>query len=456
MDQQQGLDTSSNNSNDSLSQYTAELIPCQHCGEEFKNLHALREHQRVSSECCVKPYMCRLCSKSFVSRANSLRHVLHQHPEIEPAAAERMTLVNDTLLQEKLVMDSPDSRRSSPVHGKSHIGSGPPQNAHSRSSDSWVVAPPPALITGPVPPRARSGHSALVHQPQAVRPRPQQPYIITPPVPAVIKAEAQDVQEEQPLDFSMKSQNQTREHVKPRYVPQISPVILNDDNDEQPMDLTVSKRAALPAHHPSPPPAATVQRNTSRLGAILNHQSTSSTRSPPSRVQSAHPNVSRREASVVEQRLRAYPVMVPTPVFPLPPLGLDYGMPPFASQPLSFFNPVEGKFQCPYCGALFEHGLKVWRVVACCHYQPRVALSALFSITSIRSLFCHAKPKGTICLLLQLITYCLLVLHRSINTSNQLTHNTLSINEGQNGHVLYTHFVWLLPFPFFFFGTVPM
>ncbi len=70
---------------------------CKYCGKDFRYFRALKHHLRSHSSCRLKPYICRLCSNGFSTKANCMRHLQKQHPEIEQNQMERQILIQEFL-----------------------------------------------------------------------------------------------------------------------------------------------------------------------------------------------------------------------------------------------------------------------------------------------------------------------------------------------------------------------
>ena len=288
---------------------------CKYCGEDFKFFRALKHHLRSHSSCRHKPFMCKLCSNGFSTKANCMRHIQKQHLEIEPNQLEQNIHVNE-LYQDVDPADALDA------------------TAMGKGSPKWMEhngAPKGAPVRGAVP---RS----------PMHPRPMT-YITSPPVPALIKLEPDDQHDSQPLDFSMKGRSQQPSPTTLRACDQVSPTVLQAD--EQPIDLTVRKPKVAPMLLPA-------HRLATAHSAMTSFQPAQG-RVQPSSLQTKHPNVS---SALVMGPMKVPMLMLPfPPLLPQPDLGMN--LLHYEMQCRQFYNPMEGKLQCPFCKLFFEHGYKV-------------------------------------------------------------------------------------------------
>ena len=67
---------------------------CKYCGEDFKFFRALKHHLRSHSSCRQKPFQCLKCDIGFSTKANCMRHLQKQHPEVSQHQIEQFIQVN--------------------------------------------------------------------------------------------------------------------------------------------------------------------------------------------------------------------------------------------------------------------------------------------------------------------------------------------------------------------------
>ena len=262
---------------------------CKYCGEDFKFFRALKHHLRSHSSCRHKPYMCKICSNGFSTKANCVRHVQKQHSEIEHNQLERQIQVNEFLLEKygegdskeedegkgaELLADSHDAQgeavtvkleeeRTSAVASAVHQHQAPGVVTVGKKTHEAIRAHLAAKLKPPTRMSPVDGPSS--HTPHSVnasprflgikRPGPpcgmvqkQDVYITSPPIVSIKTEQTEEDVCEQPLDFSRK-----------QHTPDIKPEMQRpQDNlcdgshvevtpDDQPMDLTVKKSAGPPS-----------------------------------------------------------------------------------------------------------------------------------------------------------------------------------------------------------------
>ncbi len=195
---------------------------CKYCGEDFKFFRALKHHLRSQhSSCRSKPYVCRLCTTGFSTKASCVRHIQKQHGDVAQSQLEDCIRVNEMLVQE--------SREEAP---ESEDGGG--RSACSSPGPGGAPAPPPAHSS----PLGRfSTHSS-----------PTASYTFSPP----------DVREafvngDQPLDFSLKS---AQNSPIPAHYHNGYPLTPNSAySGDEPMDLSTHSRSSSSCES-SPAPGA--------------------------------------------------------------------------------------------------------------------------------------------------------------------------------------------------------
>ena len=69
---------------------------CKYCGRDFEFARALKHHVRSHSSCRSKPYVCVPCGHGFSTRANCTRHVHRQHAHLPPNNLHRHIRLNAT------------------------------------------------------------------------------------------------------------------------------------------------------------------------------------------------------------------------------------------------------------------------------------------------------------------------------------------------------------------------
>ncbi|KAK9979487.1 hypothetical protein ABG768_012913 [Culter alburnus] len=55
---------------------------CRYCGEDLKNYRALQIHLRTHNGCQRKPFECRQCGVAFLAKRNCIHHLLKHHPDV--------------------------------------------------------------------------------------------------------------------------------------------------------------------------------------------------------------------------------------------------------------------------------------------------------------------------------------------------------------------------------------
>ncbi|XP_030629121.1 ras-responsive element-binding protein 1 [Chanos chanos] len=55
---------------------------CRYCGEDVGSYRALQIHLRTHNGCQRKPFECRQCGAAFLAKRNCIHHLLKQHPEV--------------------------------------------------------------------------------------------------------------------------------------------------------------------------------------------------------------------------------------------------------------------------------------------------------------------------------------------------------------------------------------
>ena len=201
---------------------------CKYCGEDFKFFRALKHHLRSHSSCRSKPYICRLCTTGFSTKANCVRHIQKQHLEISQSQLEDCIQVNEMLLQE-----GRDETHESEDGGRSGCSS----PVGSSISHRLSPIPPPAHMSSP---RGRcSTHTS-----------PRESYLATPPMVGM-KREWGSV--DQPLDFSMKSAHSSPVPAHSNGIIPLTPG--STTGGDEPMDLSTHSRSSSSCES-SPAPGA--------------------------------------------------------------------------------------------------------------------------------------------------------------------------------------------------------
>ena len=374
---------------------------CKYCGEDFKFFRALKHHLRSHSSCRSKPYICRLCTTGFSTKANCVRHIQKQHLEITQSQLEDCIQVNEMLLQEDR-----DEAHESEDGGRSACSSPIGSSNNQRLSPF----PPPAHMSSP---RGRlSSHMS-----------PRAPYTATPPIISGAKREMGDT--DQPLDFSMKS---ARSSPVPAHGNGTLPLTPSSTNEgDEPMDLSTHSRSSSSCEsspapgalrtrgHGAPfqPSAYSLQLSANVSNVTSSHMSeflassggmvphgygTGMLQHSPGGTNSGL--VARSSAGLGSPLVTGsacLPLLLPT----TPPslMGIpstertaddqrdhlkrqasgltaigpgeerlisgppDYGMLRYKREYQKFYNPIVGRLQCPFCKMLFKHGLKVCVVI---------------------------------------------------------------------------------------------
>ncbi|XP_048748728.2 ras-responsive element-binding protein 1-like isoform X5 [Ostrea edulis] len=181
---------------------------CKYCGEDFKFFRALKHHLRSHSSCPQKPFLCMRCDIGFSTKANCVRHLQKQHPEVSQYQIEQFIHVNEPSLLED---------------GEKSFGEG-------LSDDSQMADTMDSY--GGIPPAAHSSTKSLL----ATESRTQSPVTGGKPEAMTIKQEPMDT-EDLPLDFSVNKSSTSMPDIKPKV-------------DELPIDLSVKGRDG--SESPSP------------------------------------------------------------------------------------------------------------------------------------------------------------------------------------------------------------
>ena len=96
---------------------------CKYCGIDFKFFRALKHHLRSHSSCRLKPFLCQKCDVGFSTKANCVRHLQKQHPEISQHHIENWIHVNEPSLLEDGEQGFSDGRDSvSPTESYDNTG----------------------------------------------------------------------------------------------------------------------------------------------------------------------------------------------------------------------------------------------------------------------------------------------------------------------------------------------
>ena len=96
---------------------------CKYCGIDFKFFRALKHHLRSHSSCRLKPFLCQKCDVGFSTKANCVRHLQKQHPEISQHHIENWIHVNEPSLLEDGEQGFSDGRDSvSPAESYDNTG----------------------------------------------------------------------------------------------------------------------------------------------------------------------------------------------------------------------------------------------------------------------------------------------------------------------------------------------
>lgn len=61
---------------------TAGNTSCRFCGEDLKNYRALQIHLRTHNGCQRKPFECKQCGAAFLAKRNCIHHLLKHHPDV--------------------------------------------------------------------------------------------------------------------------------------------------------------------------------------------------------------------------------------------------------------------------------------------------------------------------------------------------------------------------------------
>ena len=319
---------------------------CKYCGEDFKFFRALKHHLRSHSSCRHKPFLCKICNNGFSTKANCVRHVQKQHPEIDQHLLEDHIHTNELLVAvaaaEAKMLEGMDDQSLSP--GPSSSPSNPQQGAYLHGAFmqiSPISVNSPRMTPPMTPPQSQgiairtvagssTGGRMLMSTPVST----SGTYITSPPI-TTFKMDAQDTDEDQPLDFSMKTKspsNVVKHEVKQECEEEENTTA---DGADQPMDLTIRKLPTTSMAYKSELP--------------------------------------------LDVAPRTMPPMLPSQSLGSP----DYGMLRYKKEYQKFYNPTVGRLQCPYCKMLFKHGLKVCFGSFGCYCSfpspfPFVVLSSLY------------------------------------------------------------------------------
>ena len=391
--------------NDSPSEGTADVdafaspdTVCKYCGEDFKFFRALKHHLRSHSSCRSKPYVCRLCTTGFSTKANCVRHIQKQHVEISQSQLEDCIQVNEMLLQE-----GRDEAHESEEGGRSACSS--PVGSSSVNQRLSPI-PPPAHMSSP---RGRcTSHTS-----------PRATFLASTPM-AGVKREWGST--DQPLDFSMKSAHSSPVPAHSNGIIPLTPG--STTGGEEPMDLSTHSRSSSSCES-SPAPGALRTRghgapfqpsayslqlsaNVSNVtpgymseflassGGLVHHgYGAGLLQHAPG---GSNSGLMARSAGLGLTGSARLPLLLPTtsPSFmgipntdsltedqrdslikmhasrlaamasgderllTTPP---DYGMLRYKREYQKFYNPLVGRLQCSFCKMLFKHGLKVCVVI---------------------------------------------------------------------------------------------
>ncbi|XP_073682265.1 ras-responsive element-binding protein 1-like [Garra rufa] len=67
---------------DLLDSASAGNTSCRFCGEDLKNYRALQIHLRTHNGCQRKPFECKQCGAAFLAKRNCIHHLLKHHPDV--------------------------------------------------------------------------------------------------------------------------------------------------------------------------------------------------------------------------------------------------------------------------------------------------------------------------------------------------------------------------------------
>ncbi|KAK2901043.1 hypothetical protein Q8A67_009158 [Cirrhinus molitorella] len=67
---------------DLLDTASAGSTSCRFCGEDLKNYRALQIHLRTHNGCQRKPFECKQCGVAFLAKRNCIHHLLKHHPDV--------------------------------------------------------------------------------------------------------------------------------------------------------------------------------------------------------------------------------------------------------------------------------------------------------------------------------------------------------------------------------------
>lgn len=179
---------------------------CKYCGEDFKFFRALKHHLRSHSSCPQKPFLCMRCDIGFSTKANCVRHLQKQHPEVSQYQIEQFIHVNEPSLLED---------------GDKSFGEG--------MSDDSQTADTMDSSNG-LPPLAHFSTKSLL----STESRTQSPVKME---PVTIKQEPMDMDDDLPLDFSVNKSSASTPDIKPRV-------------DELPIDLSVKAKETSDSPRP--------------------------------------------------------------------------------------------------------------------------------------------------------------------------------------------------------------
>ncbi|XP_062584858.1 ras-responsive element-binding protein 1-like isoform X1 [Saccostrea cucullata] len=182
---------------------------CKYCGEDFKFFRALKHHLRSHSSCPQKPFLCMRCDIGFSTKANCVRHLQKQHPEVSQYQIEQFIHVNEPSLLED---------------GEKSFGEG--MSDDSQTADTLD-------FSGGNPPAAHSSMKSLI----ATESRTQSPVTSIKAEAVKIKQEPMDM-DDLPLDFSVNRSSTSTPDVKPKV-------------DELPIDLSFKGKEASDSSTPN-------------------------------------------------------------------------------------------------------------------------------------------------------------------------------------------------------------
>ena len=324
---------------------------CKYCGEDFKFFRALKHHLRSHSSCTRKPFTCRICESGFSTKANAVRHVQKHHPKVDQRLLEEQIFTNELLAaelaEETRVYESIEEmgdRSLSPVPNNG-MARGTPTTMGSHGSS---YSSPTPIVISPIPhniptPSANSMSGTYITSPPILR------------APYLNEQQNPMEDEDQPLDFSMKSTSSSSSRpLNP--MEQLAMAVVKIEqghmsggqammpcasSSDEPMDLTVKPSPVNTTPKPSTLSHSNVYQ--SSTSASINHQA------PPQRP----PAAMTLSDLPPEVAARALPQLLASKSAP------DYGMLRYKKEYQKFYNPTVGRLQCPYCKMLFKHGLKV-------------------------------------------------------------------------------------------------